>query len=245
MPLQSIPIKVNLTHLKESCTSCSLYELCLPFGMRLDDVELLDKITANRKCRRGERLYHSGEPFHSLYVIKSGFFKVFDLDEEGKEKIVGFYMPGEILGMEAINKNRFHYNAVAMEDAAVCETPFGALEKLSHTIPALSHQLHKLMSREIMQEHEHILLLGAMRAPQRVAAFLLNLSRRFAARGYSPTHFYLRMTREEIGNYLGLTLETISRLFAKFHEDGLINVHSRDIEIRDLTGLQKLLDHPA
>lgn len=245
MPLQSIPIRVNLPRLKESCTACSLYELCLPFGMRLDDVELLDKITTHRKCRRGERLYHGGEPFQSLYVIRSGFFKVFDLDTEGQEKIVGFYMPGEILGMEAINKGRFHYNAVAMEDCTVCETPFGDLEKLSHTIPALAHQFHKLMSREIMQEHEHILLLGTMKAPQRVAAFLLNLSRRFAARGYSPTHFYLRMTREEIGNYLGLTLETISRLFAKFHEEGLISVHSRDIEIRSLTGLQNMIECPS
>ncbi|MBI2779468.1 MAG: fumarate/nitrate reduction transcriptional regulator Fnr [Gammaproteobacteria bacterium] len=246
MPLQSIPIKVSLPHLKASCSTCSLYELCLPLGLKQDDVDSLDQIVnSRRKYRRGEHLYRAGDPFHSLFVIKSGFFKVFDLDAEGQEKTTGFYMAGELLGIEAINANRFNYNAVALEDCAVCEIPFRDLEKLSITIPALSHQLHRLMSREIIAEQQHILMLGNMKATQRLAAFLINLSQRFGARGYSPTHFYLRMSREEIGNYLGLSIETISRLLSKFQEEGLITVHSRDIEIKDLAGLKDLAANPA
>jgi CRP/FNR family transcriptional regulator len=244
MTIQSIPIKVNLTNLKASCSACTLHELCLPMGLSLDDTELVDKIINNRrKFFRGDYLYRAGDSFRSLYAIRNGFFKMSELAEDGCEKITGFYMAGELLGMDAISDDRHHYHVVALEDSMVCEIPFADLEHLTTTIPALQHHFHKIMSREIMADQDHMLLLSKMKAEQRLAAFLLNLSQRLGSRGYSPTHFYLRMTREEIGNYLGLTLETISRTFTHFQQEGLMTVHHRDVELHDPLRLKGMLNH--
>ena len=244
MTIQSIPIKVNLTNLKASCSACTLHELCLPMGLSLDDTESLDKIINNRrKFLRGDYLYRAGDNFRSLYAIRNGFFKIFELGEDGCEKVTGFYMAGELLGMDAISDDRHHYHAIALEDSTVCEIPFADLEHLTTALPALQHHFHKIMSREIFAEQGHMLLLGKMKAEQRLAAFLLGLSHRFGSRGYSPTHFYLRMTREDIGNYLGLTLETVSRTFTRFQEEGLMTVHHRDVELQDLSRLKNVLNH--
>ncbi len=243
MPLQSIPIKVNLANLKAHCSTCSLHELCLPMGLSADDTERLDDIVkSRRRLRRGEYLYRAGDPFQSLYAIRNGFFKILESDEEGREKIIGFYMMGELMGMDAISADHHQYHAVALEDSTVCDIPFNDLEHLTAHLPTLQHHFHRLMSRQIMHEEKHMLVLGNMKAEQRLASFLLSLSQRFAARGYSPTQFYLRMTREEIGNYLGLTLETVSRLFSKFHKDGMVSVHHKDIEIKNLTALKDILN---
>ena len=244
MTIQSIPIKVNLTNLKASCSACTLHELCLPMGLSLDDTESLDRIINNRrKFLRGDYLYRAGDNFRSLYAIRNGFFKIFELGEDGCEKVTGFYMAGELLGMDAISDDRHHYHAIALEDSTVCEIPFADLEHLTTALPALQHHFHKIMSREIFAEQGHMLLLGKMKAEQRLAAFLLGLSHRFGSRGYSPTHFYLRMTREDIGNYLGLTLETVSRTFTRFQEEGLMTVHHRDVELQDLSRLKNVLNH--
>jgi CRP/FNR family transcriptional regulator len=242
MPLQSIPIKVSLANLKATCSSCSLHELCLPMGLGAEDTARLDSLLDGRRqrLRRGEYLYRAGDPFQSLYAIRNGFFKIVESNAEGEEKIIGFYMLGELMGMDAISTDQHQYHAVALEDSTVCEVPFNELEKLASRLPALQHHFHRLMSREIMEEERHMLMLGGMKAEQRLAAFLLGLSQRFAKRGYSPSHFYLRMTREEIGNYLGLTLETVSRLFSKFQKDCLISVQHKDIEIKDPAALKKL-----
>ncbi|MDP1707985.1 MAG: fumarate/nitrate reduction transcriptional regulator Fnr [Gammaproteobacteria bacterium] len=244
MLLQSIPIKVTLANLKSSCASCPLHELCLPMGLSAGDTERLDQIVnVRRKNKRGDYLYRSGRTFGSLYAIKSGFFKTFSLSDEGQERITGFYMTGDLLGMDAISSDRHHYNAVALEDGVVCEIPFTDLERLAGSIPALGHHFYKLMSREIAQEQQHMLLLGKMKAEQRLAAFLLNLSQRFTLRGFSPTRLHLCMTREEIGNYLGLTLETVSRTLAHFQAEGMIKVSRRDVTLRDSVRLAGLLDH--
>ena len=244
MTLQSIPIRVSPANLKASCSACTLHELCLPMGLSLDDTEQLDKIiSGRRKLLRGDYLYRAGDGFRSLYAIRNGFFKIFELDEDGCEKITGFYMAGELLGMDAISDDQHHYHAIALEDSTVCELPFAELEHLTSAVPALQHHFHKLMSREILADQSHMLSLGKMKAEQRLAAFLLSLSQRLALRGYSPTHFYLRMTREEIGNYLGLTLETISRTFTRLQEDGLMTIHHRDLELHDLPRLKKMLNH--
>lgn len=157
-----------------------------------------------------------------LYAIRSGFFKICIADQEGREQVTGFHMMGEIMGMDAISTEAHAWSAVALEDSEVCDVPFGRLEELSRDIPSLPRHFHQIMSREIVRDQGEMLLLGSMQAEDRLATFLLNLSQR----GYSATCFNLRMTREEIGSYLGLKLETVSRTFSTFQEDGLINVRN-------------------
>jgi len=163
--------------------------------------------------------------------------------EDGRNQVTGFQMAGEILGMDGISGEAHTCNAVALEDSEVCVIPFGQLEHLSREIQTLQHHFHKVMSREIVRDHGVMMLLGTMRAEERLAAFLLNLSQRFTARGYSPAEFHLRMTRDEIGSYLGLKLETVSRAFSHFQEDGLISVQQKHIVILDHAGLKQLLNH--
>ncbi|MEW6353463.1 MAG: fumarate/nitrate reduction transcriptional regulator Fnr [Pseudomonadota bacterium] len=226
-----------------SCASCGLYQFCLPLGLSSNDMELLDRIVASRhECKRGGYLFRAGDPFQSLYAIRSGSFKIFDLGPEGREKITGFYLTGDMLGMDAISANQHFYNATALEDSRVCAIPLERLEELGHHVPALMHHFHKLMSREVVHDQSLALLLNGTKAEQRVAVFLLDLSQRFATRGYSPHHFNLRMTREEIGNYLGLTLETVSRVLSKFQSAGLVKVHHKDIVLRDPDRMREIVD---
>jgi len=202
-------------------------------------MQRLDALTSIKHTfRRGEYLYRSGEPFRALFAIRTGFFKTQVLHEDGREQVTGFQMPGEIIGMDAICSDAHTCDAVALEDSEICEIPFDRLEALSRELPALQRHLHKIMSREIVRDHGIMLLLGSMRAEERLAAFLLNLSQRFSARGYSPNAFLLRMTRQEIGSYLGLKLETVSRTFSNFQETGLLNVNVRKVEIMDMLRLR-------
>ena len=225
-----------------ACSTCNLRELCLPKDLDPVDMARLEQIVyARRKVRRGEALFHAGDGFHSLYVIRSGFFKTTVLNPDGREQVTGFYMPGELLGMDGIGAGRYHGNAVALEDCEACVLPFALVEHLSREIPALQRHLHCVLSREIVRDHGVMMLLGSMRAEERLATFLLQLSRRFTNRGYSPSDFHLRMTREEIGSYLGLKLETVSRLFSRFHEDNLIEVNQKHVRILKIDGLEALL----
>ena len=226
-------------HLKSVCSSCSLRELCLPIGLSPRDMEELEGLVYQRRtCRRGEHLYRAGVPFQSLFAIRSGFFKTYVIYEDGREQVTGFSMMGEMMGLDGISADTHSCNALALEDSEICEVPFTKLEELSRDLPSLQHHLHKMMSREIVRDHGVMLLLGSMSAGERLAAFLLNLSQRFAARGFSPSEFHMRMTREEIGSYLGLKLETVSRAFSKLHEDGLIRVQQKHVRILDMAGLR-------
>ena len=207
-------------------------------------MQRLDALTSIKHTfRRGEYLYRSGEPFRALFAIRTGFFKTQVLHEDGREQVTGFQMPGEIIGMDAICSDAHTCDAVALEDSEICEIPFDRLEALSRELPALQRHLHKIMSREIVRDHGIMLLLGSMRAEERLAAFLLNLSQRFSARGYSPNAFLLRMTRQEIGSYLGLQLETVSRLLSHFQREGFIQVQGREISMLDFPGLWQLTGH--
>lgn len=244
MTAQLIPIKVNYAYLKSTCSSCSLGQLCLPLGLKNADLDRLEGIVAStRKCLKGQHLYRSRDSFRSLFAIRTGSFKTFDISEEGNERITGFHMSGDLMGLCSISSGSYHYNAVALEDSSVCELPFNKLESLTQTIPALQHQLFSLMSQAILHEQEMMLILGTMKAEQRIAHFLLELSKRYTERGYSPSHFYLRMTRSEIGNYLGLTVETVSRIMTRFQDAGLIEAQQRDITLKNMAGLQDLLHH--
>ena len=225
------------------CSTCNLRELCLPCcGLTRSELDVANRLVFNRsRVRRGESLYRTGDRFTSLYAVRNGFFKSLALLGNGREQVTGFSMTGELLGIDGIGPERHTCNTIALEDSEVCAMPFAKLQGLGHKIPSLQRHFYKMMSREIAREHGVMLQLGSMNAEERLAIFLLDLSQRFAARGYSPSEFNLRMTRGEIGSYLGLKLETVSRTFSKFQEEGLIGVQQKFIRIRDSGGLERVM----
>ena len=244
MPPNTVAKEVPLAVIKTACSNCNLRELCLPVGLSDREMMRLDDLVSTRKrVRRGEHLYRAGQEFDSIYAIRSGFFKTDVFLEDGREQVTGFQMAGELMGLDGISAERHTCNAVALEDSEVCTIPFSRLEVLSREMATLQQHFHKVMSREIVRDHGVMMLLGTMRAEERLAAFLLNLSQRFTARGFSPAEFYLRMTREEIGSYLGLKLETVSRAFSRFQDEGLIAVQQKHIRILDIPGLKRLMVH--
>jgi len=222
-----------------ACSGCNLQGLCMPVALSCRALKRLDAIIgAPRNFSRGRHLYRSGDPFKALYVVRAGFFKTDVLNRNGNEQVSGFHMAGELLGLDGIGSQAHACGAVALEDSEVCLIPFPQLQALSGEIRPLQHHLHKLMSREIVRDHGMLLLLGTLRAEERLAAFLLNLSQRFAARGHSATEFRLRMTRGEIGSYLGLHLVTVSHVLSRFQEGGLITVKLKHIRILDTDRLR-------
>jgi CRP/FNR family transcriptional regulator len=218
----------------------------MPVGLSAEQMERIDEIVATRrKIKRGSALFRNGETFTSLYAIRTGFFKTSIATEDGRDQVTGFQMAGEIIGLDGIVNDRHSCDAIALEDAEVCVMPYSSLEDLSREVTALQHHVHKVMSREIVREHGVMLLLGSMRAEERLAAFLLNLVQRLHARGFSQHELILRMTREEIGSYLGLKLETVSRTFSKFAEENIIEVKQRHVRILDTDKLQGLINTQA
>jgi len=191
-----------------------------------------------KRVKRGDHLVRAGEAFDSIYALRSGFLKSSVVLEDGRDQVTAFHMAGEIVGMDGIGNNRYTADLIALEDSDVCIIPYGRLEEAG-----MQRQLHKAMSRELVRDQGVMMLLGTMRAEERLAAFLLNLSQRFVARGFSPCEFHLRMTREEIGSYIGLSLETVSRLFSRFQEEGLITVQQKHIRILDISGLKAVMVH--
>ena len=237
---------VNSQALKVACSNCNLRELCMPMGLKAEELEKIDAVVATRrKVKRGARLYTNGDKFTSLYAIRTGFFKTCITTEDGRNQVTGFQMAGEIIGLDGIVREYHTCDAVALEDAEVCVMPFEQIEELSREVVALQRHVHKIMSREIVREHGVMLLLGCMRAEERLAAFLLNLVQRLHARGFSQSELLLRMTREEIGSYLGLKLETVSRTFSKFVEDGIVEVKQRHVRILDTDGLKLIVNNNA
>ena len=236
-------VPIHAQALKFACSSCNLRELCLPVGLNPDELQHLDTLVETRKSlQRGETLYRTGDAFHALYAVRTGFFKTRVSAEDGRDQVTGFQMAGELLGFDGIGSERHSCDAVALEDSQVCILPFSQLEGLSRQFTGLQRQLHKVMSREIVRDHGVMLLLGSMRAEERLAAFLLNLTQRLQARGFSGIALVLRMTREEIGSYLGLKLETVSRAFSKFHEDGVLEVKQRHVRVLDEAALRQLVN---
>ncbi|MGR6776669.1 fumarate/nitrate reduction transcriptional regulator Fnr [Sphaerotilus sulfidivorans] len=218
-------------------------ELCLPVGLSDEELSSIDDIIGTRRTvRRGESLFHAGETFTALYAVRTGFFKTVVSAADGREQVTGFQMAGELIGLDGISTDHHSCDAIALEDSQVCMIPYSQLETLSREVTLLQHQFHKIMSREIVRDHGVMLLLGSMRAEERLAAFLLNLTQRLQARGFSASALVLRMTREEIGSYLGLKLETVSRTFSKFQEEGILEVKQRDIRILDQNALQRVVN---
>ncbi len=238
-PVKGEPLKI-------ACSSCNLRELCLPVGLSGSDLEQLDNLISKRRTVvRGDTLFRSGDAFESLYAVRTGFFKTSVALEDGRDQVTGFQMAGELLGLDGISTERHSCDAMALEDSQVCVIPYAQLESLSRDFTDLQRQFHKIMSREIVRDHGVMLLLGSMRAEERLAAFLLNLTQRLQVRGFSASSLVLRMTREEIGSYLGLKLETVSRTFSKFQDEGLMEVKQRQIRIINQQGLQRLINAAA
>jgi CRP/FNR family transcriptional regulator len=232
-----------------ACSRCNLREICLPVGLSRHELDHIDKhmVATRRKVARGESLYTAGDPFDAVYAVWTGFFKTSITSLDGREQVTGFQMGGELLGLDGIQTGRHSVDAVALEAAQVCVIPFGQLEALSLEVPGLQQQLHRIMSQEIVRYQETMMLLGSMYAEERLAAFLVNLTHRLKARGFSASSMVLRMTREEIGSFLGLKLETVSRTFSKLQAEGLVFVRSRQIRITDPQGLRHIIEegYPA
>ena len=244
--MEATPHAVRLEPFKVACSSCNLRELCMPIGMSHEQLDRLDAIVATRRSvPRGEALFHAGEAFSSLYAVRAGFFKTRVSSEDGRDQVTGFQMAGELLGLDGIGSDRHTCDAVALEDSQVCVIPYQQLEDLSRELSDLQRHFHKIMSREIVRDHGMMLLLGSMRAEERLAAFLLNLTQRLRTRGFSAQSLILRMTREEIGSYLGLKLETVSRAFSRFQDDGILQVRQRHIEVLEPEALQRLVNGSA
>lgn len=236
------PNVISFETIRVACKNCSLATLCLPVGLTPDDVERLDGIVKRaRPLHRGDYLFRVGERFRALYVVKTGSVKTCAPSEEGGEQLLGFHLPGEVIGLDAIEKGVHACSAKVLETSAVCEIPFSRLEELSSSIPSLQHQMYRLLSKEISQDSKMLLLLGKKSAEERLATFLLSISKRLRKRGLCSTDFYLSMSRHEIGNYLGLAVETVSRLFTRFQDEGLLKVDRKHIELLDPGAMEAIV----
>lgn len=237
---------ISLEKIKVACQSCSVASLCLPVGLSSADLTRLENIIKrNRPLHRGDHLFREGDGFSSLFVVKTGSIKTYASRDDGTEQVLGFHLPGELVGLDAIQDSVHHCSGKVLETSAVCELPFSRLAELSSSIPTLQYQMFRLLSKDIGRDSAMLMLLGNKHAEERLAAFLVSLSERFQNRGYSATDFHLSMSRYEIGNYLGLAVETISRLFTRFSDEGILRVERRHVEILDLARLRDLLTNHA
>ncbi|MBS7660774.1 fumarate/nitrate reduction transcriptional regulator Fnr [Pseudomonas lalucatii] len=216
------------------CKDCSLAPLCLPLSLNLEDMDALDEIVKRgRPLKKGEFLFRQGDAFGSVFAVRSGALKTFSLSDAGEEQVTGFYLPSELVGLSGMDTESYPVSAQALETTSVCEIPFERLDELSVQLPQLRRQLMRVMSREIREDQQMLLLLSKKTADERIATFLVNLSARFRARGFSAQQFRLAMSRNEIGNYLGLAVETVSRVFTRFQHSKLIEAEGKEVHILD------------
>lgn len=215
-----------------ACSNCNIYELCMPVKFNLEKRDKLDSVVSQRKkIKQGESLFTSKTKFSALYAIKLGFFKTTINSHQGHEQVTGFQMSGEIIGLDGIADNQHTCNAIALEDSEVCIMPFSNLQTLAHEIPSLQSHLNKIMSREIVRESGMIVLLSTMSAKEKLSNFLSNLIQRLSLRGQSSHELILRMSREEIASYLGLSKETVTRVLSKYSDQNILEVNNRFIKI--------------
>jgi CRP/FNR family transcriptional regulator len=233
---------VSFMPTREACAGCGFTSWCAPANLSLLEAEEIEDVTEHqRTIKQNDYLVRAGDVLNSLYVVKSGSLKTSMPDEAGRAQLIGFSLPGEIIGMEAIGTGRYPSHVVALEDTTCCGIRYADLNRLGHGIQALQNHLHRAMSREITRDYNLMFMLGSMNAEERLSAFLLNLSERYSARGYSASHFRLSMTRQDIGSYLGLKLETISRLLTRLTDEKILEVRGRDIAIKNLESLQQII----
>jgi CRP/FNR family transcriptional regulator len=223
------------------CQDCSLYRLCLPLGLHNDDLVQLDQIiNRSQTFKRGQSLFTADAKFDALYVVRSGSFKTTTSTSNGREQVTGFYFPGEFIGLDAIHEQFYQSNAKSMESSTVCALPYENLQEIGKDMPQLQIQLLSRLSKELSGDKSLMLLLGKKTAEEKLATFLLSLSKRFKERGFSATDFQLSMSRGDIGNHLGLAVETVSRLFSRFQDEGLVEIHGKSISLSNKQALEDL-----
>ncbi|WP_296128072.1 fumarate/nitrate reduction transcriptional regulator Fnr [Pseudomonas sp. Ga0074129] len=226
-------IKLHTPH-QAHCKDCSLASLCLPLSLNLEDMDALDEIVKrDRPMKKGEFLFRQGDAFNSVFAVRAGALKTFSLSDGGDEQITGFHLPSELVGLSGMDSEIYPVSAMALETTSVCEIPFERLDELAVQLPQLRRQLMRIMSREIRDDQQMMLLLSKKTADERIATFLVNLSARFRARGFSANQFRLAMSRNEIGNYLGLAVETVSRVFTRFQQNNLLEAEGKEVHIID------------
>ncbi|MGD8515250.1 MAG: fumarate/nitrate reduction transcriptional regulator Fnr [Granulosicoccaceae bacterium] len=232
---------LKCVHVKPACEECGVRRLCLPVGLDGEELFMMDRLVRRRnKFNKGDYLFRAGDPFRSIYAIKYGSMKSYGVTRDGKEQVTGFHLTGELLGLDAIDTENHQCNAVALETTEVCELPFASLEELQHELPSLQHEFSRIMSREIVRDQHMLMMIGSTGAEQRIARFLLNLHERMRVRGNSSDELHLSMTRQDIGNYLGLAFETVSRQLAHLQELGLLRIENRTIRLLDSVKLEAL-----
>lgn len=237
---------VDFTKIKISCENCNLSELCLPRGLGREDLEKLDEIAKRtRPLHKGDVLFRNGDEFKALYAVRSGCVKITTASDTGDEQVLGFYLPGEIVGLDGVDNKRHSCTAVALETSSLCGFPYNNLTEICRRVPALNEQLYSILGRELSYENQLLLTITKKNAEERMATFLTSLSARYHRLGYSSTEFKLSMSRSEIGNYLGMTIETVSRTLSNFQKQKLIEIEHKHIRIKDLDALQNLCNPGA
>lgn len=224
-----------------NCGDCRLSAICIPISLALDDIAKLDDIVQRgRPLQKGQPLYEAGEDFKAVYALRSGAVKTSTISRDGEEQITGFYLPGEILGLDGLATNAHSNTAMALETSAICEIPFSQLEDLSMKLPNLQRRFFQLMSKEISHEQQLITLLSKKNADERIASLLVSISTRNHHRGLSSTEFYLPMSRSDMGNYLGLTIETVSRVMSRLHKQEVIAFDKKHVVINQTDKLRAI-----
>jgi len=234
---------LKMETIKNSCQTCSLADLCMPHGLRSEEVSQLDKIIKRlQPFQPGQHLFHAGDKSSSIFAVRSGALKSYCITADGDEQVLGFALPGELVGLDGLAGDNFSSTTVALETSSICELPFNRLEELCHMLPSLQKQMLRLVGKEITSDQQLLMLLGQRNAEERLASFLLSLSSRYRERGLSASEFNLPMSRQDIGNYLGLAIETVSRLFAHFQDDKLLSVNRKQIRIIDYARLKSIVN---
>jgi CRP/FNR family transcriptional regulator len=234
--------QINFDQLKVSCASCTLRELCIPQGMSEEELKLIDTVIERKKpVHKNDYLFRAGDTNRSIYAVLSGSVKTLVDNPNGEEQIVGFHLPGELLGMDGFSGDAHTCSAVALETSSVCEFPLESLDEVCHVVPSIQYAMRRIMGREVTKDHAMLLLLGRMSAEEKLASFLISLSKRMAQRHWKPTEFNLTMPRQDIANYLGLAVETVSRLFAHLQDENIIEVDRRRVNISDMDRLKAIV----
>ena len=244
MVIMASPTNLDLARLRQGCAQCSLQQLCLPAGIGADDLSRLDDIVRRRRpVERGERLFRTGDALSSVFVARDGAFKTVTVSEDGEEQVLGFHLPGDLIGLDALGLGTHRCEAIALTTANVCDVPFEELTSVAAQLPTLQQQLLRVIGHSGNRDHDHMEILVRRQANERIALFLHGLGKRYRQIGLPAHTFKLPMSREDIARYLGLALETVSRGFSRLQEDEVIAVHGRHVEILDVDELDRLVHH--
>jgi len=231
----------DVDKLKVTCADCSLSSICLPQGLGSEELSHLEDVVVHKPTQQtNEDLYAAGDEFRGLCAIRSGSFKTLLTSADGTEQITGFFLPGELLGLDGLGSGHYRCTAVALETSSVCEMPKEEFKEICRNVPALQGQVLHLMGEQFNQDQERLFSLGQLKGEEKIATFLLSIGLRLKARGFSASRFNLPMTRHDIANYLGLAVETLSRILSSLRDQKVIGVNRRSIEILDETRIREL-----